>query len=192
MLPACAGLCLLGSSVTRRAIVRASGSQSRNAKCSITNLWQTFSDGVTCRFAGRSFTIVADPGTRQPMTRPTPILKDEEHECPVPSAWRQTLREIVDGLKEGNYRLDGIARVDPIDQDTADQIAHNIREYGCTLTLLPDETWETSVCIWLMDYWEVLVDLFTIEEGISDLIVHLNVFEEAEDFIFRVHLVYVP
>jgi hypothetical protein len=71
-------------------------------------------------------------------------------------------------------------------------IAEIIQDYGCTITLLPDESWETSVCSWQVTYWDVLVDLFTVEEGRSDLILQVNVAEQADRFLFRVHLVYVP
>jgi len=123
---------------------------------------------------------------------PVPILKDEEQEQSVPSEWRLKLRDIAGALKDGNYSLQGLADVDPLDGDTAARIARNIDAYGCTLSSLSDETWDTSVCQWQLDYWEVLVDLFTIEEGCSDLVLHLNVFERAGGFVFKVHLVYVP
>jgi len=40
--------------------------------------------------------------------------------------------------------------------------------------------------------WQVLVDLWTQEEGRSDLALHLHVAESAGGYRFAVHLVYVP
>ena len=126
------------------------------------------------------------------MSEAVPIQKDEEREHPVPSAWRVTLREIADALKEGNFSLAGIENVNPLDDEMAAGIAQNIADYGCTLSQLPDESWETSVCQWQLEYWEVLVDLFTVEEGRSDLVLHVEVYEEEGGTTFKVHLVYVP
>ncbi|MFA6112457.1 MAG: hypothetical protein WC729_00630 [Sphingomonas sp.] len=121
-----------------------------------------------------------------------PVRKDEEREYPVPSLWRRKLREIVAALHERNYALDGIADVEQPGNDTSTLIAEVIQDYGCTITVLPDESWETSVCSWQVTYWDVLVDLFTVEEGRSDLVLQVNVVEQADRFLFKVHLVYVP
>lgn len=126
------------------------------------------------------------------MSKPVPVLKDEEQEHPVPSEWRSKLRDIAGAFENGNHSLRGLVNVDPLDEATAAGIARNIDDYGCTLSPLPDESWDTSICQWQLDYWEVLVDLFTAEEGRSDLVLHVNVFEEAGGFVFKVHFVYVP
>jgi hypothetical protein len=120
------------------------------------------------------------------------IEKNEDHEEPVPSAWRQTFAEMVDALREGNTQLRGIAHVEPVDKATADIIARQIEDYGGTIAPLPEQTWNTSVCQWQLTYWEVLVDLFTVEDGLSDLVLHVVVQKDGGDFIFRPHLVYVP
>ena len=126
------------------------------------------------------------------MSAPVPILKDEEQEHPVPSVWRSKLRDIAEALKDGNFNLRGLADVDPLDDATAARITRNINDYGCALTSLPDASWDTSVCRWQVEYWEVLVDLFTVEEGCSDLVLHVHVFERVGGFDFKVHLIYVP
>ena len=126
------------------------------------------------------------------MNHSIPILKDEEREHPVPSEWRPKLSDIAIALKDGNLRLLGLPAVEPLDEATANGIASNMREYGATLIPLPEESWETSVCQWQLEYWEVLVDLFTAEEGRSDLVLHLKVFEQGGSFAFKVHSVYVP
>lgn len=126
------------------------------------------------------------------MTVTVPIEKDEDQEKPVPSGWRQTLGEIVEALRERNYQLRGIRRVEPVDDNTANIIARQIEGYGGTIASCPEQAWETSVCQWQLTYWEVLVDLFTVEDGLSDLVLHIMVYEESGDFIFKPHLVYVP
>ncbi|MDB5705025.1 MAG: hypothetical protein JWN66_2141 [Sphingomonas bacterium] len=126
------------------------------------------------------------------MPQVIPVLKDEEDEQPVPTLWRGTLSEIVDALKNGDYGLKDIRDVEPLDAETEEAISRNIEGYGLTLVSLPAECWQSSVCRWLDGFWEVLVDLFTAEEGLSDLVLHSNVFEESGGFRFEVHLVYVP
>ena len=126
------------------------------------------------------------------MSAPVPILKDEEQQHPVPSLWRSKLWDIAEALKDGNFNLRGLAGVDPLDDATAAGIARNIIDYGCQLTSLPDASWDTSVCQWQLQYWEVLVDLFTVDDGCSDLVLHAHVYEQVGGFIFKVHFVYVP
>lgn len=125
------------------------------------------------------------------MTEMVAIQKDEERATPVPSVWRQTFCDVVDAMREHNYALVGIKRVEPLDEDTALAIARNIEAYGGNLVSLPEETWQGSICQWQLTYWEVLVDLFTLE-GPSDLVLHTKVFEQSGDFVFKVHFVYVP
>jgi len=121
------------------------------------------------------------------------VLKDGRSQQPVPSVWRNTLAEIVEAFKRGDFSLArGITGVRPIPTGDADGIAANIQDYGAQLASLPEETWRTSVCQWLGTHWDVMVDLFTEEEGASDLILHVRVWEEGSTYVFEVHLVYVP
>jgi len=126
------------------------------------------------------------------MSEFVPISKDEEREQPVPSAWRATLTAIVDALKRRDYQFDGIQNVDAVEAKTAKAIAANIMAYGHELTALPAESWQTSVCSWQLDYWDILVDLFTVDEGRSDLVLHLRALEDETRVRFQLHLVYVP
>lgn len=99
---------------------------------------------------------------------------------------------MAEALKDGNFALRGLPGVDPLDDETATGIARSIAAYGCTLCSLPEESWHTSVCLWQHDRWGVLVDLFSVEEGRSDLVLDVDVYEEGSGFGFRAHFVYVP
>lgn len=120
-------------------------------------------------------------------------IKDEEHELPVAVVWRPKLKDIVQALVERDYRFSrGIESLLPLRESSAEQIEAYIEDYGETLTELSDETWNSSISLWMRTYWDVLVDLWTIEAGRSDLVLHLRVFESGDGFSFMVDLVYVP
>lgn len=121
-----------------------------------------------------------------------PVTKDSKNEGPIPSAWRPTLKNIVDAFVRHDYCLaNGIARVAPISEETATQIREYIEDYGAKLALLPQESWATSVCIWMGDHWDALIDLWTEEEGRSDLVLQVHISEGSEPLV-TVYMVYVP
>ncbi|MEV4158076.1 hypothetical protein AB0J48_34135 [Nocardia salmonicida] len=93
-----------------------------------------------------------------------------------------------------DYRLIGeIDSVEPISDGLVAHIQGNIEAYGATLVDLPDEIWETSCIMWNGgDSWEVLVELWTAEEGRSDLCLEVNVHDTDSGFRFEVHMVYTP
>ena len=120
-------------------------------------------------------------------------VKDEENELPIAEAWRPTIEQVVRRFAEGDYALDeAVAGVAPVSTETAKQIREYVEDYGATLVALDPETWESSVSLWMGDKWEVLVDLWTEEEGLSDLVLHLYVREDGPGYRFEVYLVYVP
>lgn len=120
-------------------------------------------------------------------------VKDEEAERPIPSAWRSVIREIVNAFVRHDYYLGaGIPGVAQISAETATQIRNYIQDYGATLIDLPDETWNSSVCIWMGTKWDALIDLWTISEGRSDLVLSLHVTEADGAFLFHIYMVYVP
>ncbi|MEN3112001.1 hypothetical protein ACFONG_19395 [Uliginosibacterium paludis] len=122
-----------------------------------------------------------------------PVVKDEENEIPVPSIWRPVFRNIVSAFAKGDYSLEsGVDCVLAIAPDTANQIEEYIHDYGENLIELPEESWDTSVCIWMGERWDVLVDLWTEGEGRSDLVLSAKVSESKSGFIFEVYMVYVP
>lgn len=146
--------------------------------------------------------VPPDSGTRRHATKNKdpdiqnshiPARKDVEDPQPVPSAWRQTLCSIVECLCEGDYAFArGIKGLCPLGPGVDLATEAYIREYGARLMHLPEDTWQTSVSIWYGAYWDVMVDLYTEEEGRSDMILHLHVYEEGDSFAFEFHMVYVP
>ena len=111
---------------------------------------------------------------------------------PIPISWRQTFREIAAAFAAADYGLvAGVPGVEPISTETATHIQRYINDYGATLVALPEETWGSSVCIWTGHHWDALVDLWTQEEGRSDLVLHAHV-TDTPIFSVKVHLVYVP
>ncbi|MGJ9420873.1 hypothetical protein ACHAC9_24550, partial [Massilia sp. CMS3.1] len=121
-----------------------------------------------------------------------PVIKDSENEGPIPSAWRPTLKKIVDAFVCHDYRLaDGVAGVAPVSEKTATQIRKYIQGCGATLVSLPQESWATSVCIWMGDHWDALVDLWTEEEGRSDLVLQVHISEVSSEPLVTVYMVYV-
>lgn len=124
---------------------------------------------------------------------PVTPIKDEEQEHPIPLVWRSTFKEIVNAFAEGDYRLvHGVAGVDPVSAEQAKQIQDCLVDYGATLIELPDDTWKTSVAQWYDPHWDFLVDLWTAEEGPSDLVLSGSVRETTDGYHFALRLVYVP
>ncbi|MBK8257899.1 MAG: hypothetical protein IPK82_35185 [Polyangiaceae bacterium] len=120
-------------------------------------------------------------------------VKDEDNAHPVAEVWRPTLRQIVGALCRGDYEVsEGIEDVAPVAQDVAHQMRASVADYGEQLVDLPEETWKTSVCQWMGTRWEVLVDLWTVESGRSDLVLFVNVSECKTGFRFEVYSLYVP
>lgn len=120
-------------------------------------------------------------------------LKDGNAEHPVADVWRPVIREIVKALVDGDYRrIAGMASVAAPAQKTVDQIRAYVADFGETLVELPDETWSSSVSQWMGTYWAVLVDLWTLESGRSDLALSLRVYEAGTGFRVEITSVHVP
>ncbi len=121
------------------------------------------------------------------------VIKDEENERPIPTVWRPIFHGIVNAFVNDDYVLSsGFARVGPIPKATANQIRKYIQDYGEALVELPEESWETSICIWMGDRWGVFIDLWTEAEGRSDLVLSAGVSEKNEGYLVNVEMVYVP
>lgn len=121
------------------------------------------------------------------------VEKNEEEELPIPHIWRQIFTEIVNSFVEKDYRITRVIKnVNSVSDKTAEQIREYIEDYGEKLIELPEETWNTSVYIFYGNYWNVLIDLYTEEEGLSDLVLKAEVRENNNEYQFDIKLVYVP
>lgn len=120
-------------------------------------------------------------------------VKDGTRSMPVPTAWRPAFHAIVDAFLDRDFMLKrGVRGVEPVSIEKADHIQDYLGTYGATLMELPDETWATSVCQWCGNHWDVFVDLWTQEEGRSDLVLSARVTERHSGFAIDIHMVYVP
>jgi hypothetical protein len=108
-------------------------------------------------------------------------LLDGSREGPIPVAWRSPLQAIVDALVRREATLaTGLSFVEPVPPDISHRCLEVLDAYGTvTLVPLPEESWESSIARWLGDRWRCLVDLWTKEEGRSDLVLDVDVFENA-------------
>lgn len=121
------------------------------------------------------------------------VEKNEEDELPIPHIWRPIFNEVVKSFVEKDYGITRVIKnVNPISDSTAEQIREYIEDYGEKLIELPEETWDTSVYICYGNYWNVLIDLYTEEEGLSDLVLNAEVQENSNEYQFKIRLVYVP
>lgn len=85
--------------------------------------------------------------------------------------------------------MPGVVSVSP---EKAEQIEAYIQDYGADLIELPEDAWASSVCIWMGSRWDALIDLWTLSEGRSDLVLSLQVSEAGGGFEYNVYMVYVP
>jgi len=121
------------------------------------------------------------------------VEKNEEEEGPIPQVWRPIFKDIVKAFVNKDYNLSsGIKNVNTVSKSTAKQIKEYIEDYGEEIIELPEETWESSVYICYGDYWNILIDLFTKGEGLSDLALNAEVREKDNNYVVDINLVYVP
>lgn len=122
-----------------------------------------------------------------------PAVKDENDAHPIAGAWRPMLRNVVLRFVAGDYGLEaGVLGMEPVSENTAEHIRGYITSYGATLIDLPPDSWQTSVAQWYGTHWEILVDLWTAEEGRSDLVLAGKIVESQAGPRFTIHMVYVP
>ena len=121
------------------------------------------------------------------------LLKDDAEHL-VPEPLRSSFRQIADAFIAGDFELrdHAIIGVRTIDPDTAKRIADNISAYGETLAPLSEKTWAQSKYRWIDGYWQLVVDLTTISEPVSDLSLHAKLYEVGDDFALTVEAAYVP
>jgi hypothetical protein len=117
----------------------------------------------------------------------------EENQLPIPTVWRRKFSDIVEAFVKKDYLLSReIEGVSPVSIKTANQIKEYIENYGQELIQLPEETWKSSVCIYMGNHWDALIDLWTAGEGRSDLVLSAKVSEGENGYVFNIKMVYVP
>jgi hypothetical protein len=123
----------------------------------------------------------------------SPMLQRDDLEHPVPEPWRPRFKQIADAFVAGDFQLrhHPVDGVEPVDQATAELIAENVAAYGEPLAPLNDATWERSVYRWIEGHWEVLVDLTTEGEPVSDLTLHAKLYE-GDGARLEIYSVHVP
>jgi hypothetical protein len=121
-------------------------------------------------------------------------IKDTAAEHPIPTAWRPVICKVVSAFVRHDYQLNAAAvpGVAQVSSETVDQISSYIQDYGAELVDLPEETWDSSVCIWQGNRWDALIDLWSLSEGRSDLVLSLQVSEAQGGLEFAIYMVYVP
>ena len=121
------------------------------------------------------------------------VIKDDKIELPIPTKWRPVFKDIVKAFVTHDYHLkSGVQDVQPIPNEAADQIRYFISDYGEELVELPEETWDSSRYIWIGNRWDALIDLWTVGEGSSDMVLSVQVSESVNGYSFQVYMVYVP
>ena len=120
----------------------------------------------------------------------------------VPERLRPALAQVVDRLVAGDF--EGLKR-DGIDPYPDSDLGVWIREYGrtpgsddpgrATLVSLPEETWQYAEVVFEdagpPRKWSVVVDLWTAEEGRSDLSMEADVIDGPAGLQVRVHDIHV-
>ena len=120
-------------------------------------------------------------------------IKDETASHPIASSWRPLLEKVVNSFSKGDYELNcSIEGVEPVAPDIAEHNRKYVAEYGEVLVELPEKTWESSCAQWMETHWDVLIDLYTQNEGLSDLVLTGKMLEINGKPYFTVGLIYVP
>jgi hypothetical protein len=120
------------------------------------------------------------------------LLKDEaEHE--LPQSWREVFTQIVAQFVRDDFQLADLPRnlCALVDADLAADMKANVQAYGDSLAPLDESVWDRSVYRWMDGYWQVLVDLSTCSEAVSDLALHCRI-EDSNPPRLSVNSIHVP
>lgn len=121
------------------------------------------------------------------------VIKDEENELPIPHIWRNVFCQIVKSLSNKDYLFNStISNVPSLSLSDSKNIEDYIESYGEELTELPPEIWGSSIYLWMGNHWDVIIDLWTLGEGQSDLVLSAKVYETNNEYTFKIEMVCVP
>ena len=127
------------------------------------------------------------------MTKIEPTF-DIENELPIPTIWRSTLEMIVESFssRERFMALQNVKNI-KVDEKSFNISRFQIVEYPATVVSIGAESWKNSICRWMGEYWDILVDLYVDDiDEISDLVLGARVFPVEEGYRYEIGLVYVP
>ncbi len=120
-------------------------------------------------------------------------VKDYDSAHPIATSWHPMISAVINAFTKDDFELNSnIVGVSSVPSAIAQHNRIYVMNYGEVLIDLTDESWNTSCAQWMGSHWDVLVDLCTEREGISDLVLTGKVFELENSFQFEVGLVYVP
>ncbi|ATW03477.1 hypothetical protein CHN51_07970 [Sphingorhabdus sp. YGSMI21] len=79
-----------------------------------------------------------------------------------------------------------------VDEDTREINKTNIADYPDSLGSLTSQSWETSICVWEDGHWTVLIDLCDGFGDVTDLVLHMTIYEQGANYKVIPGLIYVP
>ncbi len=120
-------------------------------------------------------------------------IKDLDNPQPIPLVWRSTLEAIATAISEGDLLLSrSIRGCSELSSDTQKLIASNVEDYGADVVGLSDETWTHSQAMYQGNgRWDIIVDLATTDEPVSDLSIVATVCESPAGWKFEIDGVWV-
>ena len=120
-------------------------------------------------------------------------LKDLEKEHSIPDVWKDSICEVVIQLTKNNFELHDVSEYIALQSsDMAKFNRENVLEYGCCLKALSTECWERSCYQWQGNYRDLIIDLCTVEEDVSDLVLKGRVYPIVSGYKYEFGMVYVP
>ncbi len=129
----------------------------------------------------------------QAMSKNIVSIEDEHASHPIATDWRPMLTAVVERFVKGDFSLSSpVPGVLPVDPDIAKQNKDYVTEYGQPLVNLSIEVWNSSCAQWIGKHWDIIVDLCTATEGVSDLVLTGKVANVNGNPMFTVGLIYVP
>lgn len=79
-----------------------------------------------------------------------------------------------------------------MDKKTHEFIQKSISSYGNELAPLDPQVWNYAICRWTGGHWDVLLDLSTASEPVSDLVLFLRVIEAENGYEMEAVSAHVP
>jgi hypothetical protein len=109
---------------------------------------------------------------------------------PVPTSWGVPFKEIVKSIAARDATFSGCSV--HVEAEYLRGSWRVIDEMGVRLAELPDGTWSTSVCIRMGEWWDVLVDLYDVEQGRIDLVLPARVRKAKVGIVISLDMIHVP